>query len=559
MSNDITWDDEPNHIVWDDNDQTDKARNLVHGGQNSFFPNMATAAGRALVELAKKGTNLLNINGAADATDPNQFGSNADIKSTEAADQPAFQAPGGRFGQIVADTAGTLPIGGPIEGAGASVLGKSLLARLATHAGSGAAIGAATSDPGSRFSGAEAGGALGGSLGALQALGGRLLSGVVKKSDPLNLLESDVGRSNAIPGAAQRDLFVPVSQGADSNDLVSSTVGKLYKGGLSYVPGVESQLNNQAANAGDTLRSTMLQLSAPEGTIVPSQASEDMELSTKQVADSYKDIYNKLRQVNNIKIPTDFDTELKAKIQAADPQIPESAVDSHVATVRSILDTEAENSKDEMINGWNLKNARDNVQSMNVDTPMPQRDGLINTTKDYLDQMFGSKLKQSFNLNQKSTQDILSAYKLNAPNYENFRPLRDAVDAASSDSGDFKFGSVARRANAFTDIEGIDQSAKAVLGQPAAKLSQSGRIAGYGAMGALEHFAGMGTAAATLGIGNALATKTAQRALYGDTALQSAMSELAARNPKLATALGYTLRNAATSDIGENDGNSGQP
>jgi hypothetical protein len=560
----IDWDkvpDEGSGIDWDkvDADQHEQARNLVHSGQESYFPDMATAAGKQLVALARKGANLLNIGGSAgptnpgdpDTHDPTAFGSIENIKAAEQEAKDAAAKPGGRFGQIVADTAGTAPIGGPIEGLGASVLGKSLLARIATKAASGAAIGTVGSDPGERTTGAETGGALGSSLGALQELGGRLLSGVVKKSAPLQLLESDVARSNALPGASQRNLFVPVSQGADPDDIVSSIIGKGYQGGLSYVPGVEAQLNSQARKAGDTLRGAMLQLSAPEGHVVPGQAVEDMQLSTKQVQDAYDELYGKLRQVNNISIPNDFNDQLKTKIQAADPQIPESAVDAHVGAVRAILDTQAENSKDGMINGWNLKNVRDNVQGMNIDTPMAQRDGLINTTKDYIDDLFSNKLKQSFNLNQQKTQDILAAYKSNAPNYENFRPLKEAVNAASADSGRFTFGSVARRANDFTDSEGIDQSAKAVLGQPAAKLNQAQRIVGYSAIPLAERFLGPGTTAGILGGANLAATKTFQRGLYGDTALQGALRELATRNPRLAASLGYAARNAVTSDVGE--------
>lgn len=568
MSNDgITWDDDQT-IHWDE-PTLDKARDIVHGGQSSYFPNMATAAGKALVELARKSANLLNLGGSAGPTSPGEvdtheptaFGSPENIRQAEQETQEAAAKPGGRFGQIVADTAGTAPIGGPIEaGVGKLLgpLGNSLLARIASQplksAASGAALGGITSDPGERLSNAETGSALGGSLGFLQKILGRGTSGIVKKSSDLQLLESDVARSNALPGAAQRNLFVPVSQGADPNDVLSSSIGRLYRGGLPYIPGVAPQLLSQGEKAGQTLRGAMLQLSSPEGHVVPAQATEDMQLSTKQVADEYKAIYNKLRQVNNISIPKNFNDDLKAKIQVADPQIPESAVDAHVGAVRAMLDTQAENSKDGMINGWNLKNTRDNVQGMNADTPMAQREGLINTTKDYLDQMFGNKLKQAFNLNQPSTQDILNAYKVNAPNYENFRPLKDAVEGASATSGKFPFGSVARKANEFTDIEGIDQSAKSVLGQSAVQPSAAARVAGYpvvlGATGYLGHLPGV---AAILGGGNALATKFAQRGLYGDTALQSALKELATRNPKLAASLGYAARSAITSDIGEDD------
>lgn len=566
MSDDITWDD--HGVVWDDNDQIDKARSLVHGGQESFFPNMATAAGKALVQLARKSLNLANIEGARDSTDPNQFGSELNIKAAESADKPAFEAPGGRFGQIVADTAATAPIGGPIE-AGIAKLGmgplrRTLAGRLATSqpvraAASGAVLGAVTADPGERISGAETGTALGGALGALQGLGGRLLSGIVKKSNALQNLEGDVTRSNALPGAAQRDLFVPVSQGADPDSALSSTIGKLYRGGLPYIPGVATQLERQANAGVDTMLGTMLQHSAPEGFVIPGQATKDMQLSTQQVRDKYNEIYQNLRQVNNITIPKDFKQDLTARIQTADPQIPKSDVNAHVDMVYNDLLHQAENNTNGKINGFNLKNTRDNIPTLaervGREVPTEQKEGLFDTSKEYIDELFSKKLQQSFNLNNKPAQDILTAYKTNAPNYENFAPLEKAVKTAAASSGRFRPGGVAKGANDFTDIQGMDQNFKEVFGKSPVQPSAAARVAGYpvvlGATGYLGHLPGL---AAILGGGNALATKSVQKALYGDTALQGAMKELAKRNPKLAAALGYAARSAVTSDNGEDDG-----
>lgn len=545
-------------MIWDDNDQAAKARDLVHGGQESFFPNMTTAAGKALVQLARKGANLLNLNGAMDATDPEQFGSGANIKAAEATDKPAFEAPGGRFGQIVADTAGTAPIGGPIEATVGKVLGKSLLARLAASSTSGAALGGITSDPGERISGAETGGALGGALGALQGLGTRTVKGIVKKSEPLQLLEGDVARANALPGAAQRELFVPVSQGADPKDLISSTISGVYRGGLPYVPFTEGQLRRQSGEGIDTMMGTMLQLSAPEGHIVPGQAVNDMQLSTSEVRKEYDRIYQNLRQVDNITIPKDFKSDLSARIQAADPQIPKSDVLAHVDMVYNDLLHQAENNTNGKINAFNLKNARDNVptlaERLGQQVPTEQKEGLFDTTKEYLDSIFGAKMKQSFNLNNKKTQDILSAYKENAPNYENFRALEAAVNTpgALSSSGAFRPGSVAGKANDFTDIQGMDQSFKSVFGKPVVAPASTARVAAYPAVAATSAYLGhLPALMALTGGANALATKSVQRGLYGDTTLQNAMKELAIRNPKLAASLGYTLRSAVTSDVGE--------
>lgn len=558
MTDNIVWDDAPapdHDVVWDDDAdaQREKARALVHAGQNSFIPNFGTAAGKSFAQTARKLVNLLNINGAGDVHDPDAFGSDENIKRAEEADKPAYVAPGGRFGQVVADTAATIPIGGPVEaGTGAllrTALPKALEFAIPTAKGaaSGAVNALATSDPGDRLKSLEAGAGVGAVLGGAQQVGGRVVDGLVKKAPELQNLEGDIARINATPGAPQRKLFVPVSQGADPEDMTSNLIGKFYKNALPYIPGVEGQLSSQAKKAGSTLRGAMLQNAAPEGINVPIQATNDMQLSTKLVKDEYDRIYNNLRNVDNISIPKDFDTKLKTKIMAADPQIPESDVDAHVSAVRDILDHQSENSNDGKINGWNLKNVRDDVQARNAELPMPQRAALTGTTKDYVDDIFSKKLQQAFNLNHPSTQQILTDYRSNAPNYENFRPVNEAVQAAKPNKGDYPFGSVARRANDMTDSQSMDQDAKAILGQKPAQISQAGRIVGYSAIPTAVHLFGPMSSAAILGGGNALATKATQRGLYGDTMLQT----LIQRNPKLAASLGYTVRDAITANDGD--------
>lgn len=568
----IIWDDDPKNpnIVWDDNGQTDKARDLVHGGQDSFFPNMATGAGKALVELARKGLNLAgpmeNRFGTVhdeSTSGYDKFTSPEAIRAASADTAAAASKPGGSFGRDVANIAGTSVVGGPAEAA----VGKialpgmlKLLAPILKGSAGGATTAAVTADPEHRGEAAVEGGGIGAVLGGTLGALNRATTGVVKKSPDLQLLEGDVARTNAIPGASQRKLFVPVSQGADPNDAISSTIGGLYRGGLPYIPGVAARLSKQSNEGIDTMMGTMLQSSAPEGHIIPGSAVNDMQLSTAEVKKAYDRIYQNLRKVDNISVPKDFKDELSTKIRAADPQIPKSDVDAHVEMVFNDLQHQAENNTNGKINAFNLKNTRDNVptlaERLGREVPAEQKAGLFDTTKEYIDDIFGNKLKQSFNLNHKSTQDILTAYKSNAPNFENFQALNAAVNspAALANSGAFRPGGVAAKANDFTDIQGMDQSFKKVFGKSAVQPSASARVAGYpvvlGATGYLGHLPGL---AAVLGGGNALTTKAAQRGLYGDTALQRTIEKLMEKYPRTATATGYGLRTAITSNLGDDD------
>lgn len=534
-----------------DTDLRARAAGLVHQGQNSYFPDMATAAGKELVSIAHHMVNMMPENYLKNKIF-GDFGSDASTLAASKEANAAAEKPGGRFAQMVTDTAGTAPIGGPIEAglAKLSPLAKSLVSRIATSApgrsGIANAVTASTmADPGQKLTAAEEGGGLGTILGAGQSALGRTMSGIVKKSDALQRLEGDVTRTNAIPGAPQRELFAPVSQGANMEDPTSAFVSRFYKSALPYAPGVETQLANQAEKAGDTVRGMMLQTGAPDGYVVPANATKDMQLSTKAVKDTYDTIYAKLRDVDNITTPKDFAAELKARIQKADPQIPESDVNAHVALMEKELTHQGQNNPGNKINGWNLKNVRDFAQANNSNVSMPQRAGLTNTTKEYIDDIFAKKYQQAFNLNDQRTMDSLAGYPSNRTNYENFRPLAQAVKAARANSGDFSFGKVANRANDQTDIQGFDQDAKEVLGQKPAQITQAGRILTYpvilgaGAMGPLA-------TASVLGGARGMATRSFQQGLYGDTALQKSMKTMLDNNPKLAAALGFTVRDAAT-------------
>ena len=571
-ADDIIWDQPKNtgvkhsDIIWDDNSQEDKARAMVHGGQSSWLPHMATTAGKDLVELAHKLTGFAGPMEDRFGTVPSpaydEFRSPEAIRKAHQETEDAAAAGGGvgRFAQIATDTAATVPIGGPTEAVAGKVLAEGLPKALQflraplESAASGAVTSAATADPGEIGSATGKGAILGGTLRSLQSAGGRYVGGVVQKSPELKLLEGDVARSNALPGAAQRDLFVPVSQGADPNDKLSSIVGKFWKTGLPYVPGVETTLNNQAQEAGNTIRGTMLQLAAPEGHVVPSQAVADMQLSTRQVKEAYDDAAGQLRSVNNITIPKDFDSDLKDAIRKADPQIPESAVDDHVAAVREKLDYEAQNSKDGKINGWNLKNVKDAMEARAEKLPAAQQPGLTNPTLDAIDNLFTSKLNQSSNFLQRNSSDALKAYRATTGNLSEFQALSRAVDRAAADQGTFKFGSVAGDAPELGEMQGIDQAAKKVLGPKAAQISQSGRISGYALTAALAKLGHLLGAGAGLVGGNLAASRAFQKLLYGDTSHQKFIDDLITKNPTLAKTLGYLSRSAVTSDPSHNTG-----
>lgn len=567
----INWDeaDAPaptSGIDWDaeDADQREQARDLVHGGQKAFLPNFTTAAGKSFAQTARKLVNLLNINGAGINHDPEAFGTDENIAAAEKANAPVFAAPGGTFGKVVGDTAATIPIGGPAE-AGAGMLLKSALPKALEFAipalkgaAGGAVTAASTADPGHRVAAAEEGAGVGSALGGTMQVLGRGTTGFVKKAPELENLEGDVSRGNQIPNVPQRSLFVPVSQGYDPNDATSAAIGKLYRNALPYSIGVQTQLENQTKRATDTVLSTALQRGAPEGIVVPSKAAEDMQLSTSEVKKAHDAIYNDLKNVQSVPIPASTQSNLRAKILADNPDIPESEINEYVNGVGARLAhyNTAETTPGvtgtpgQSLSGWDLKNVKDDIQGMNADLPMRAR-SMTNSAKDHIDSIIEDHIA-----NGGDTGGELAKYLANKDAYTNFAPLNDAVNSAAAirNSGTYKVGSVAPRANDMTDIQGIDQNAFKVLGKSPAQVSQAGRMALY----TLQAGAGIGTHGGslplTLGLNtaaNALATETAQKGLYGDLAHQKILTALLRSNPKLAASLGYTVRDAATSQVGE--------
>ena len=412
----------------------------------------------------------------------------------------------------------------------------------------------------SRSSGRECGTAaiqgatLGGALGALGAAGNRVLEGTVKKSNALTNLENDVARANALPGAAQRDLFVPVSQGADKEDPISSVVAGFYRGGLPYVPGVAGQLNSQSNKAIDSMMGTMLQHGAPDGYVVPAQATKDMQLSTKQVSDAHDAIYQDLRKVDNVAYPATLKYDIEARIRKADPQIPKSDAQQFAQLVEDDLKHQAENNSTGRINAFNLKNTRDNIPTLldriGKEMPAEQASTMYGESKAAIDDLFGAKLQQAFNLGHQGAQDILSKYKLNAPNYENFRPLKDAVEAAKANTGRFIPGGVAKRANDFTDIQGMDQNFKEIFGTKAVQPTAAARVAGYPIVAGIGHLAGPAAAGLTVAGANAMATKGFQQMLYGNTALQRSMKAYIAAHPEIAAKLAYATKSGLVQAAG---------
>ena len=550
-----------------------KAAQLVHEGQNSTFSDAAAATGHEFLDFARKAMYHLNINGAQTSKDSNDFGSAANIKKAEEEDKPLFSRGGlVPLARTVTDMAEAAPIGGPLEGA-IGKLGTTALQKFGSKIAGAAASGGVTaglgSAPGEGTAGAAGGSALGGALSALGSIGGRFTRGLVNKSSELQDLERYVDTTNQLPGAGQQEVWAPVSQGADQSGL-SGIISRLYRSGLSYIPGVSGQLENQAARGEAGVRGSMLQQEAPAGYAVPPQSPKDMQLATDNVSRAYQEVLDNLRDLPNLARPKKEQTlnGIWQNVQMADPQIAKENALDFANDLHQMLKVESQNSKDGYINGWNLAKVRNQIPDMAAKYLPEDQAGMVEGAQKYIDGIFAKNYGQAFAFKNQDQMDALAAYK----DYLNKKPAFDAfkkaVEAASPETGNSTFAAIARAAQdeaPLGDLQTTAQNANKVFGTPPAKISQEGRVAGYPLKTALG--AGIGAtlgheglllpsaiaAGAFIGGGNLMATKGFQKGLYGDAAWQRSVKGLMNKFPRTAEALGYGARNTIAANAEQED------
>jgi hypothetical protein len=166
-------------------------------------------------------------------------------------DAPLLATRGGSLGNLAGEVAATAPIGGA-GGAAGEALGMGKLAgaglgRLAGRVGARAAQAGAEGGAASAATGEDAGqgAAVNAALSLPLSAAGRVVRGIVGKSEAANNLVQAAGEEN-------KDLHIPISQGG------TGPMKTLYKTVLPYFFGAREQLEHQAGKAEDTLGDTLM-------------------------------------------------------------------------------------------------------------------------------------------------------------------------------------------------------------------------------------------------------------------------------------------------------------
>lgn len=426
----------------------------------------------------------------------------------------------------------------------ASVLARTMASPYARSAIEGATQGAIYADPDKQGQGALVGGVLGPTLTGLGKVGGRILRGTIAKSEAAKALEQLAGQHGD-------DIFLPISQAASEEDIVSRLGKTLYKDALPIVPGVKGKLQRQGAQAADKLREIALKEALPPGATLPANAGTKVSAAVDQMAQQFDDVYDKTVKSYAFNVPKDLKTEVAATVKKmTDPKttVNKTTLNKVTSEVEALMKQFSDGKPS--IDGQNLLNVKREIsellkQARNHEKPVWK------AADKWIDDHIIAEMKQG---GSKLNLDDLKSYLELTPAYRAFAPVKAAAGQAADKEGRFLFRTLARVAKNSPEQRAIGQIGAETVDKSAAAGGLTGKIlAGLGMGGA--GFGAMmspGATVAALAGGNALATKPVQRALLGDTKLQKLIVELLRNNPNAARRAGALARGAAVqSTVGE--------
>lgn len=410
--------------------------------------------------------------------------------------------------------------------------GGSLLARGLDHVIQGGGSAAINASPDDRGTQAAQGTGLSMAMSTLGKGAGRLIKGLVEKSDDalhLEHLARDQGK----------DLFIPVSQSAKEGGL-SGAVGNFYKHGVSNIPFVGWRIEKQGDKARDTVREIALERSKPANFVGKLDADNTGE-TVHGLNQAFKQAYEKTVKSYAFNLPSDFYTGLESKLKAKYPNIDDTTLEHLVRSTQENMDRFA--SGKGHITGDNLLSAKNKVGE---DLGKPEVTGAvrdkIGDIKRYIDDHIEMELKQGSAAG--NIKDLKEFQDLAEP-WSNFRAVQDATEAARARKGNFNPRELAQATSDIGPQRDLGATGNAVVGDKASMPSFVGRTALSTAVGGVGAYMNPMVAAGMTAGGMLASNKSTQRALTGDTALQRKIAEILRNNPEELDMLGGVSRRAA--------------
>lgn len=522
----------------------DKAKNNPTAGM-SGMEKFRAGIGSGMAQVARGATNFL----LPDSLTP-EFASDENIAEAKRLDTPLGQTGAGMAGQFVGNVAATAPVGmglnalRGVQGLGRA--GQVLRATLSNPAGfaavEGAATGALTADPGDRLQGAAMGGVLGGAMSKLAQGGGRLVRGLVKKSKEAE----DLAQLAAQHG---EDIFVPLSQAASEEDIISRLAKTGYREALPNIPGIKGRLTRQADEAAEAFRKIAVDEALPPGMARPT--GQGLEQTVKSLKAGFDKAYDDTIKSYSFNVPSDFKNDLVTRMSATAG--PNSKINKvTLGEVSDKVDDLMQKFSDggATIDGTNLINVKRGISDL-IGTAKNHEKPLLVAADKMLDDLVETELKMG---NKAANLADLKKYQDITPAYRAFTPLAGAVKSAAGKQGNFSFSSLARKAKNSPEQKALGELGAQVLDKSPANASFTGRILGGAAIGGMGAYMSPAAALGALGTGYGLTTKTAQKLLMGDTGMQKRLAEALRKNQKLIRELGSATRRGIVTEAVDNDG-----
>lgn len=506
-------------------------------------------AGRGTVNVANKlanqmpGAQLTKVLGGVEPYQPPEWASDQALTEQDELDASLTKSDMGSLGQMVGQGAASLPMGG---GSRAITAGQAALPRLARtlsgptarSAAEGAISGAVTASPEDQAGAALRGAGIGaGMTKAGQGLK-RTMSGIGQTGEAADHLEQ-FGEQHG------KDLFIPAAQAiSDESDIPSRLVKTLYKEVLPLIPGASGQIKAQGKRLGTDIREIALKEADFKGVLTlddlanPEQAVPKLQ---KALDDEYKDTI----KAYSFRVAPDFRDKAMAKIRAKSPKV-DDVTRNKIATLIDEKVNRYASNKD-FIHGENLLNAK-NAFSDEIRGLRGAEKIAGVAAMETLEDMIEQRLSMG---NSKIMKGHLARYKALREPYAAFTAVRDATGKAAVNKGEFTPSQLVRSSKRAPVQKLLGQTAHEVTKQSLGTPSPAGRVAAYGALGALGGFGSPYAAGGVIAGGNALATEMAQDILMGRSGPQQALIEALRRNPKKMQYFGTAGRGAATEQRGE--------
>jgi len=512
--------------------------------------------GSGMVNITRRGANLFAqdadeettmIRGRGKVTtkrDPNFFGSKEKIAEQEDLDKELTDTTAGMLGKVVGETAVTLPIGGA-AGAGVKTLAGArglvgaapLLARALGSAPGRSAVEGAVSgfigaDPDARGEGAALGGLGGAGFTMLTKAGGRLLKGLVKRSDAADDLSQ-------IASQHGDDIHVPLSQAAGDQDLPTRLAKTLYRSVLPNIPGVEGRLAGQSDEALKKVRQIVLKEATPEGVSLPANAVDDISSSVRTLRAGFDKSYDDLVKTESFRIPKKITSGVENFIRSKIPSVDDTTLNRAVSGIDSIVDRYR--SGNLIVDGTNILNIKNEISTLIKQTADQ------NTKKALVE---GAKVINGIIKAKLQSAGKLGAYEALSEPYANFSVLRKAAAAAKPNKGNFTPNQLARASKDPSEMLHLAQTANQVLGKAPTRSTTAGKVLTGLALGGTGYLNPV-AAVSAIGGGHVLASKSAQKLLMGTTRAQRAAAEQLRKHARKIRIAGSAVRTAATTHAGD--------